>query len=131
MVAGAWALALVGSQPAQAQMDSGVGQAHHGGEAEPGQAQGMEGMEVEAAIAATQVTSRSHTVAAGASAANLEGTACAANFKMIGGSCHPGYNDRVVIINQFPNIPGNTWRCGFKNNTTGSLNVWIYTVCGQ
>jgi hypothetical protein len=50
---------------------------------------------------------------------------------MISGACHPFYNDRVTIINQFPNISANTWRCGFKNNTAFNVTVWIYTVCAQ
>ena len=79
----------------------------------------------------TTLTYRSHQIAAGASAGNLEGNACPATYKMLSGACHPFYNDRVVIINQFPNIAGNTWRCGFKNNTTGTVTVYIYTLCGK
>jgi hypothetical protein len=50
---------------------------------------------------------------------------------MIAGACHPFYNDQVPIINQFPNISLNTWRCGFKNNTAAPVTVWVYTLCGQ
>lgn len=82
-------------------------------------------------ITQTQLTFKSYSVAAGASDGNLEGAACPANFKMLSGACHPSYNDHVTIINQFPDIPGNTWRCGFKNNTAASVTVWIYTLCGQ
>lgn len=82
-------------------------------------------------ITQTQLTWNSYPIAAGASAGNLEGAACPANFKMISGACHPFYNDHVVIINQFPDIAANTWRCGFKNNTTASVTVYIYTLCGQ
>ena len=79
----------------------------------------------------TTLTVKSYPVAAGASAGKLEGTACTAPAKMMSGACHPSYNDHVAIINQFPNIPGNTWRCGFKNNTAASVTVWIYTLCAQ
>jgi len=79
----------------------------------------------------TTLTARSHNIAANGSEGNLEGTACTAPAKMISGACHPGYNPNVVIINQFPNIGGNTWRCGFKNNTASAVSVWIYTVCAQ
>jgi hypothetical protein len=78
----------------------------------------------------TSLTVRSYTIAAGAAQGNLEGTSCGTR-KMISGACHPFYNDRVTIINQFPNISANTWRCGFKNNTAGTVTVFIYTVCAQ
>lgn len=81
------------------------------------------------ALAQTQLTVRSYTIGAAASAGNLEGAACAATDKMISGACHPFYNPDVPIINQYPNIAGNTWRCGFKNNTAASVSVYIYTVC--
>ena len=88
---------------------------------------------VEAAVTFTTfLTARSHAIAAGGTQGNLEGTSCgAAPRKMISGACHPFYNDRVTIINQFPNIAANTWRCGFKNNTAANVTVWIYTVCAQ
>ena len=88
---------------------------------------------VEAVVSFTTfLTARSHSIAAGGTQGNLEGTACgAAPRKMISGACHPFYNDRVTIINQFPNIAANTWRCGFKNNTAAAVTVWIYTVCAQ
>lgn len=79
----------------------------------------------------TTRTYRSHSIAAGASAGNLEGKACPSGYKMLSGACHPFYNDRVVIINQFPNISANTWRCGFKNNTGSTRTVYIYTLCGK
>jgi hypothetical protein len=82
-------------------------------------------------ITATALTYQSYPIAAGVAAGNLEGAACAAPYKMISGACHPSYNDHVAIINQFPNIAGNTWRCGFKNNTTAAVTVYIYTLCGQ
>ena len=82
-------------------------------------------------ITATTLTSQSHPIAAGAAAWVLEGAACPASYKMISGACHPFFNDRVTIINQFPNIAANTWRCGFKNNTTAAVTVYIYTLCGQ
>jgi hypothetical protein len=82
-------------------------------------------------VPTTSLTFRSYPIAAGASAGNLEGAACTAPAKMLSGACHPFYNDKVAIINQFPDIPGNTWRCGFKNNTAASVTVWIYTLCGQ
>jgi hypothetical protein len=94
---------------------------------------GATGASVEAAVSFTTfLTARSYSIAAGGTQGNLEGTACgAAPRKMISGACHPFYNDRVAIINQFPNIGANTWRCGFKNNTAAAVTVWIYTVCAQ
>jgi hypothetical protein len=83
------------------------------------------------ATAQTSVTAQSHQIAPGASAGNLEGAACQANAKMISGACHPFYNDQVPIINQFPNITGNTWRCGFRNNTGATRTVWVYTLCAE
>jgi hypothetical protein len=82
-------------------------------------------------VLSTTLTFKSYPIAVGASSGNLEGAACTAPAKMISGACHPGYNDHVTIINQFPNISGNTWRCGFKNNTAASVTVWIYTLCAQ
>jgi hypothetical protein len=83
------------------------------------------------AVTQTTRTSRSHSIAPGASAGTLEGTACTGDFKVVGGACHPGFSDRVRIINQFPNVSANTWRCGFKNNATSQQTVWVYTVCGR
>ena len=77
----------------------------------------------------TTLTFRSHTVTT--SAGNLEGAACPAQATMISGSCHPGYNSRVSIINQYPNIAGNTWRCGFRNHVGSPVSVWIYTLCAR
>jgi hypothetical protein len=82
-------------------------------------------------ITATTLTYQSHPIGAGVAAGNLEGAACPPPYKMISGACHPFYNDRVTIINQFPNIAANTWRCGFKNNTTAAVTVYIDTLCGQ
>ena len=119
------------SPPGQAQPEA---QASATGAA-PGQhaagAAGVGGPGGPGTITATTLTSQSHPVAAGAAAGNLEGAACPAPYKMISGACHPLYNDHVTIINQFPNIPANTWRCGFKNNTTAAVTVYIYTLCGQ
>jgi hypothetical protein len=86
---------------------------------------------VEAGISETMLTFKNHQVNAGATASNLEGESCPTNFKMIAGSCHPSYNDQVPVVNQFPNIALNTWRCGFKNNTTTSVGVWVYTHCAR
>ena len=86
---------------------------------------------VQPSITDTTLTFQSHTIGANASAGNLEGSACPATYTMISGACHPGYNDRVVIINQFPNRTANTWRCGFQNNNTNSRTVWVYTLCGR
>ena len=80
------------------------------------------------AFAQASLTARSHSIGAGVSAGNLEGAACPASSKMISGSCHPSYSDQMTIINQFPNVSGNTWRCGFKNNTAAAMTVWVYTV---
>jgi hypothetical protein len=86
---------------------------------------------VEPSIADTTLTARGHQIAAGASSGNLEGNACPATHKMISGACHPGYTDQVRIINQFPNIAANTWRCGFRNATGSTATAWIYTLCGR
>ncbi len=103
-----------------------------GGAAEAAMGQSPEAMEgaLEAAIS-TQLTWRSHSIGPNSSAGNLQGQACPSPTRMISGACHPGYNDRVIIINQFPNISANTWRCGFRNNNNVSRTVWIYTLCGQ
>ena len=61
----------------------------------------------------------------------LDGASCTPPAKMISGACHPFFNPQVAIINQFPNIPLNTWRCGFKNNTAATVNVFVYTLCAQ
>jgi hypothetical protein len=84
----------------------------------------------EAAIS-TQLTFQSHSVGANSSAFFLEGAACPGATTMVSGACHPGFNDRVIIINQFPNVGANTWRCGFRNNNNVSRTVWIYTLCAQ
>jgi hypothetical protein len=87
-------------------------------------------MEAEALTAST-LTSRSHTIPANSNANFLEGTACGAGFRMMSGACHPGFHHQVIITNQFPNTGANTWRCGFRNNTSTSRTVWIYTLCGR
>jgi len=124
------ALAQQASQPGQGQP-----------EVQGGAAEGAPGQQAPGAAGAggsggpgtvtTTLTYRSYPIAAGAAAGNLEGNACATPSKMVSGACHPFYNDHVTIINQFPNIPGNTWRCGFKNNTSASVTVYIYTLCAQ
>ena len=78
----------------------------------------------------TSLTVQSYSIPANGSQVSLEGASCGTR-KMISGACHPFFNDRVSIINQFPNIAGNTWRCGFKNNTATPVTVFIYTVCAQ
>jgi hypothetical protein len=126
-------LACLGS-PALAQ--SSAGQDADGGGAPQAAAMGQDpgpeaaGGGLQPAIS-TQLTFRSHSIAANSSAGNLEGNACPAPTRMISGACHPGYNDRVIIINQFPNTFANTWRCGFRNNNNVARTVWIYTVCAQ
>lgn len=101
----------------------------------PGQVMGVTGPASAAggpgAVFNTTLTSKSYNIAANGNEGNLEGAVCAAPAKMISGACHPYYNPNVVIINQYPNIAGNTWRCGFKNNTAAAVSVWIYTVCAQ
>jgi len=84
-----------------------------------------------AALSETKITAKSYQIAPGASSGNLNGTACPTGFKMISGACHPFYNDKVPIINQFPNVTANTWRCGFKNNTSSTASVWVYTTCSR
>lgn len=109
-------------------------QAAAGAAAVPGQAGTVpEGLEVspKAVPFTTSLTFKSYTIPASGSSGNLEGASCPGNSKMISGACHPFYNPSVTIINQFPNIGLNTWRCGFKNNTGTSVSVWIYTVCAQ
>jgi hypothetical protein len=78
----------------------------------------------------TSLTYQSYSIPAGGSQGNLEGASCG-TAKMISGACHPFYNPSVTIINQFPDIGSNTWRCGFKNNTSATVSVYIYTVCAQ
>jgi hypothetical protein len=86
---------------------------------------------VHPALSQSTLTARSHSVGAGVSAGNLEGAACPASSRMISGSCHPSYNDQVTIINQFPNVSGNTWRCGFKNKRGGRNDrLGLYGLCG-
>jgi hypothetical protein len=79
----------------------------------------------------TTLTFRSYPIGPFGSAGSLEGASCPAPAKMISGACHPLFNPQVVIINQFPNIPLNTWRCGFKNNTAANVTVFVYTLCAQ
>jgi hypothetical protein len=88
-------------------------------------------VEMQPSISETTLTYRSHSIAGGASAGNLEGNVCPASYTMVSGACHPGYNDRVIIINQFPNRFANTWRCGFRNQNSTSRTVWIYTLCAR
>ena len=131
------ALAMMMSQAAFGQVGPSPGQVEDqklraaGVGPSPGQREGPRAGAVEPAIFETQLTVRSHQITAGSSAGNLEGTSCPADYKMLSGACHPFYNDQVSIINQFPNIPLNTWRCGFENNTSATVTVWIYTLCGR
>jgi hypothetical protein len=83
-----------------------------------------------AIVPTTTLTVKSYSIAAGGAPGNLEGAVCPAGWKVLSGACHPFYNPRVTIINQFPNLGLNTWRCGFKNNTAAKVSVFIYTVCG-
>ena len=82
-----------------------------------------------AAIGATQVTFRSHSLPPGGSIGNAEGNACPANTDMLSGACHPGYSDQVSIINQYPNVGARTWRCGFQNTSGTTRTAWVYTLC--
>lgn len=82
-----------------------------------------------AAVGATSLTARSHRVNPGGALYNGEGSACPANTRMVSGACHPGYSDQVRIVNQFPNVAGNTWRCGFSNMSGSSHTAWVYTLC--
>ena len=83
------------------------------------------------AVVSTQLTFRSHSVAAGASAGFLEGQACPGATTMVSGACHPGFTDSVRITNQYPNVGANTWRCGFRNASASTRTVWVYTLCAQ
>jgi hypothetical protein len=83
----------------------------------------------ESVVTSTVLTFRSYVIGAFGSQGNLEGNSCPAFTKLISGACHPFYNSNVTIINQFPNIPLNTWRCGFRNNTAVPVTVFIYTLC--
>lgn len=96
-----------------------------------GQEQSMAALGAPEAAISTQLTVRSHTIGASTSASFLEGNACPGPTKMVSGACHPGFNDQVLIINQYPNVSANTWRCGFRNNNSFSRTVWIYTLCAQ
>jgi hypothetical protein len=127
--------AAFSQEPGQVPMP-GVGSEQFGGE--PGQQGGFPaGFPAGAAALqplvtfTTTLTFRSYQIAAGGSQGNLEGASCPAASKMISGACHPFYNARVTIINQFPNIPLNTWRCGFANNSGAMATVFIYTLCAQ
>ncbi len=82
-----------------------------------------------AALGATSLTARSHSIPSGGSIFNGEGQACPSNTRMISGACHPGYSDRMRIINQFPNVSGNHWRCGFRNTSGSQRTAWVYTLC--
>ena len=127
------ALCLFAATAAHAQADSdgqnpGMTEAEISGD---GQDMALGAMGTPEAAITTQLTYRSHTLAPFSSGSNLEGTACPAPTTMVSGACHPGYNDRVNIINQYPNVGANTWRCGFRNNNATSRTVWIYTLCAQ
>ena len=122
-----FALSLLLAAPVAAQDGQDSMAMSEGGD---GQSAAVVGAEFEAAIA-TSLTWRSHSIGAGAQANSLEGNACTGGTRMVSGACHPGYSDRVVIVNQYPNIAANTWRCGFRNNTGSTRTVWIYTLCAQ
>jgi hypothetical protein len=79
----------------------------------------------------TTLTVRNFSIGPLASAISLDGASCPPPAKMISGACHPFFNPQVTIINQFPNIGLNTWRCGFKNNTAANVTVFVYTLCAQ
>ena len=97
---------------------------------QPGQDPSASGLEaLAAALGNTQITTRRHSLPAGGSLFSAEGTSCPTGTKMLSGACHPGFGDRVILINQFPNISANTWRCGFKNNTSFTRSAWVYTLC--
>lgn len=99
---------------------------------QPGQDPAASGLDaLAAALGNTQITSRSHTVPAGGSVFSAEGTACPAGTRMLSGACHPGFTDQMILINQFPNVSANTWRCGFKNNSSSSRTGWVYTLCAE
>ncbi|MCB1764174.1 MAG: hypothetical protein KDI27_13680, partial [Gammaproteobacteria bacterium] len=83
------------------------------------------------AVANTTLTFKSYSIDAGSSASNLDGSACPAGYDMVSGSCHPGYSDQVRIINQYPNQSADTWRCGFRNNSSSTRTAWVYTLCDQ
>jgi hypothetical protein len=119
-----FALATLVAQPGFGQDRSAPGQAGKGASASRGAAAGPQ-----SAVSSTTLTFRSHNIAAWGSQGNLEGASCPSGSKMLSGACHPFYNDRVSIINQFPNTAINAWRCGFKNNTASTVTVWIYTLC--
>lgn len=135
MIANLAALALAITFPVSAlAQDDAEGQslsAAEAAEAAIGQDPGASAAGAPQAAVQTQLTSRSHQIGAFSSANFLEGNACPAGFAMVSGACHPGFNDRVIIINQFPNVTANTWRCGFRNNNGTSRTVWIYTLCGK
>jgi hypothetical protein len=125
------ALGQTGTAPGQDVMPpAGTGPALMPGQLDR-QESGVRAAGPEPSISDTTLTARGHQIPTGASAGNLEGTACPATHKMLSGACHPGYNDQVKIINQFPNISGNTWRCGFRNTAGSTTTAWVYTLCGR
>ena len=102
----------------------------------PGMAQDVAGQtppaEMEAlaaAIGATSITWRSHVIPPGGQINSAEGATCGFSRKMLSGACHPGFDQRVRIVNQYPNIGADTWRCGFRNTATISRTAWVYTLC--
>ena len=84
-----------------------------------------------AAIGNTSITSRSHSVPPGGQINSAEGTACGFNRRMVSGACHPGFDQRVRIVNQFPNVSANAWRCGFRNAAPIPRTAWVYTLCTE
>jgi hypothetical protein len=124
-------IAQQASPPGQAQPDAQAGAAGSAPGQLAGGAAGAGGPGGPGTITSTTLTAVGIPVGAGVAAGNLEGTPCSSPYKMVSGACHPSYNDHVAIINQFPNIAANTWRCGFKNNTAASVTVYIYTLCAQ
>lgn len=60
----------------------------------------------------------------------LESAPCPTGTRIISGACHPG-KAGVWIINQYPNLAANVWRCGFHNQSGGDATVYVYGVCAN
>jgi hypothetical protein len=70
----------------------------------------------------------SMSIGAGSEMFSVE-AACPAGRQIFTGSCHPGGVTTNVIINQYPNLDANAWRCGFRNTGGAASTVYTYAVC--
>ncbi len=82
---------------------------------------------------ARQLVVTSFSLPASGSNSNIEASCnglAGGPFFIVSGACHPG-STNATIINQFPNLGSNSWRCGFQNNVAATTSVWVYAVCGK